>query len=502
MRHDDPIATGLDPSLVLPVRIARWAREEPDRPFLVEVDGPAFTFGQVHDGMLRWASWLTANGVGPADRVVSFLPPSVAAHLVWLGCACIGALEVAVNPELRGPLLDHVFGDAGPCLCVGLAEHAPLAPAGVPFVAVHAPVPDAAPAALDRWPQPSDAACVLYTSGTTGPAKGVVIPWAQLSATIGRIPRSALGGGDAVYAPWPMFHVTGRTPLPSMADVGGRVVLRGRPSVAHFWPDMARYGCTSTTFGALAALLLEQDAPAGHRVRWVFMAPRGELSLRVQEKFGVQVLANYGSTEVGFPILNRRYDETTANVSGWPRDGYQVRIVRDGRDVPEGEAGELWIRARDRAVMFSGYLGRTGDPLEDGWFRTGDVVTRREDGGIVFVDRVRDIIRRFGENISSVAVESIVATDPEVLDCAAVASPSEVCGEEVLLVVSPESLDAPALFERLSGRLPRYALPAYIAVRPALPKTPTGKVAKHEIGVSAADAGVWETPAAARRHRR
>ncbi|MBV8464041.1 MAG: AMP-binding protein, partial [Acidimicrobiales bacterium] len=157
MRDDDPIATGLDPSLVLPVRIAQWARDEPDRAFLVEVDGPTFTFAQVHDGMLRWAALLIGKGVGNGDRVVSFLPPSVAAHLVWLGCACIGALEVAVNPEVRGPLLDHVLRDAGPCLCVGLAEHATLAPTGVRFVTVDAPVPDVAPMAPGRWPQPSDA---------------------------------------------------------------------------------------------------------------------------------------------------------------------------------------------------------------------------------------------------------------------------------------------------------------------------------------------------------
>ncbi|HZQ56856.1 MAG TPA: AMP-binding protein [Acidimicrobiales bacterium] len=502
MDDDDPIATGLDPSCVLPARIAHWAEAQPSRPFLAEVDGPECSFGETRDGMLRWASLLRARGVRAGDRVVSFLPPSIAAHLLWLGAACIGALEVGVNPELRGALLDHVLGDASPVLCVGLAEHASLAPAGTPFVEATGPVPDVAPMAPPAWPGPTDAACVIYTSGTTGPAKGVVLPWAQLSATIGRIPRSSLGADDAVYAPWPMFHVTGRTPLPAMADVGGRVVLRARPSVGRFWPDMVRYGCTSTTFGALAALLLDEDAPAGHRVRWVFMAPRGELSLRVQNKFGVQVLANYGSTEVGFPILNRRFGPATADVSGWPRDGYLVRIVREGRDVADGEPGEMWIGARDRRVMFSGYLGRDGDPMEDGWFRTGDIVTRRADGGIVFVDRMRDIIRRFGENISSLAVESVVATDPDVTDCAALASPSDICGEEVLLVVSPSTVGPEALFERLAARLPRYALPAYIAVRDALPKTPTGKVAKHELAVSAADDGVWQTPAAASRHRR
>ncbi len=492
MDDDDPIGTGLDPACVLPARIAHWAAADPSRPFLVEVDGPTFSYDEVHDGMLRWAALLERLGVRRGDRVVSFLPPSVAAHLVWLGCACAGALEVSVNPELRGPLLDHVLTDAAPSLCVGLPEHGALAPPGTGMVTVGDPVPDVAPVPPPRWPGPPDTACVLYTSGTTGPAKGVILPWAQLSATIGRIPRSALSGRDAVYAPWPMFHVTGRTPLPAMADVGGRVVLRARATVGAFWPDIVAHGCTSTTFGALSALLVGVDAPEHHQLRWVFMAPRGELSLRVKEKFGVQVLANYGSTEVGFPILNRRLDASTANVSGWPRDGYLVRVVRDGRDVPDGEAGELWVGARDRGVMFSGYLGATTDGLEDGWFRTGDLVTRRDDGGIVFVDRLRDVIRRFGENISSVTVESVVATDPEVLDCAALASPSEVCGEEVLLVVSPASVDPAALFARLAGRLPRYALPAYIAVVPELPKTPTGKVAKYSLRVEEA----WETPAA------
>ncbi|HVM67101.1 MAG TPA: AMP-binding protein [Acidimicrobiales bacterium] len=475
---------------MLPARIAHWAAADADRPFLVEVDGPAFSYGAVHEGMLRWATALARLGIGPGDRVASFLPPSTAAHLVWLGCACIGALEVAVNPELRGPLLDHVLADAAPALCVGLPQHAGLAPRA--FLAVDAPVPDAPPMRPAAWPGPASPACVLYTSGTTGPAKGVVVPWAQLSATIGRIPRSSLDGTDAVYAPWPMFHVTGRTPLPSMADVGGRVVLRAHPVVSRFWPDIVANGCTSTTFGALGALLAVTDAPPAHRLVWAFMAPRGELSLRIQEKFGVRVLANYGSTEVGFPILNRHLDASTADVSGWPRPGYLVRVVHEGRDVADGEPGELWIGAHDRRVMFSGYLGAARDALEEGWFRTGDLVTRRGDGGIVFVDRLRDVIRRFGENISSLAVESVVSTDPEVTGCAALASPSDVCGEEVLLVVSPASVDPAALFGRLAERLPRYALPAYIAAVPDLPRTPTGKVAKYDLEVGEA----WESPAA------
>ena len=504
MEEDDPRRVAVDPELVLPRRIAHWAATDPDRPFLVEVGGRTRTYGEVLDGVQRWITLLRANGVGAGDRVASFLPASIDAHLVWLASASMGALEVSVNPELRGPLLDHVLGDARPRLCVVRATQRELVPAGAPvIVSDDDPAAGVEPTVVAEWPGPADPSCVLYTSGTTGPAKGVIVPWGQLNATIGRIPRRALSPDDAVYAPWPMFHVTGRSPLPGMADVGGRVVLRERLSIAEFWRDVTAHRCSSTTVGAVASLLVDTEAPPAHPVRWMFMAARGELSLRIQERFGVEVIGNYGSTEIGFPILNRSIRPDTAHLAGWPRPGYETRVVADGVDVPDGAAGELWIKGPVRAVMFSGYLGFDDDPLVDGWYRTGDLVVRRPDGAIVFVDRLRDVIRRFGENISSVAVENVVIADPEVDVCAALASPSPVCGEEVLLVVAPVAgvdLDPAALFGRLTGVLPRYALPAYVAVRPHLPLTPTGKVAKHHLRVSSDDAGVWESPAAASRH--
>ncbi len=499
--QDDPAGVALDAELVLPCRIARWAATDPDRVFLVEVGGPTWTYRDVLDGMQRWITLLRARGVEPGDRVASFLPPSVDAHLVWLASAAMGALEVSVNPELRGPLLDHVVRDARPRLCVVRATERDLVPPSMPAVVVDDdPAAGETPTVVERWPAPGDASCVIYTSGTTGPAKGVVIPWGQLNATIGRIPRTWLSGGDAVYAPWPMFHVTGRSPLPAIVDVGGRVVLRERLSIGEFWRDITTYGCTSTTIGAVASLLVDTDAPPGHPLRWVFMAPRGELSLRIQERFGVQVIGNYGSTEIGFPILNRAMGPDTAHLAGWPRPGYQTQVVAEGAPVPDGVPGELWIKGPVRAVTFTGYLGADGDPLVDGWYRTGDLVVRRADGAIEFVDRLRDVIRRFGENISSVAVENVVTADPEVDGCAVLASPSAVCGEEVLLVVAPvpgTSIDPQKLFGRLVDVLPRYALPAYIAVHATMPRTPTGKVAKHQLHVSATDTDVWESPVAA-----
>ena len=124
MEHDDPGRVAVDPELVLPRRIAHWAATDPGRTFLVEVGGTTRTYREVLDGVQRWITLLRGSGVRPGDRVASFLPPSIDAHLVWLACASMGALEVSVNPELRGPLLDHLLGDAGPRLCVVRASSA------------------------------------------------------------------------------------------------------------------------------------------------------------------------------------------------------------------------------------------------------------------------------------------------------------------------------------------------------------------------------------------
>ncbi len=500
---DDPGGVGTDPAFVLARLVDGWADREPARPFLVEVGGRTASYGEVSRAVRAWAGVLQAHGLRAGDRALSFLPPSIDAHLVWMAAAAIGAVEVGANPELVGPLLDHVLVDSAPSLAVVLPDQTHLVPPALPsLVADPAVLADAtlasdAEGADTSWPAPADPSCILYTSGTTGPAKGVVLTWAQMASTIGRIPRSALSGDDAVYAPWPMFHVTGRSPLLAMADVGGRVVLRPGLSVREFWADIIFHRCTSTTVGAVAPLLLQQDTPP-NPLRWVFMAPRGALSCAVADRFGVEVVGNYGSTEMGFPILNRAVRPGTAHLAGWLRPGYRARLVLAGRDVADGEAGELWIQPPDRSLVLASYLGDTDDPVADGWYHTGDVMTRDDGGAFTFVDRLRDVVRRFGETISASVVEAAAQVQPDVIECAVVATPSEMAGEEVLLVVVVEPgrlLDPGELYHRLEAVLPRHARPAFVAVVDALPKTPTGKVRKTALTLVPGGPGVWESPA-------
>lgn len=487
------MGVALDPGQVLVRRIAEWAGRDPARPFLVEVTGRSAGYGEVWELARRWAGWLALRGVRPGDRVVSLLPPSIDAVCLWLGTACLGALEVPVDPGLRGAFLTHALRLPQARLCVVPATSAELV--RVPGLEVVVLDPDpaevrqAAPLPVDgsSLPSPADPACVIYTSGTTGPAKGVVLSWAQLAATVGRIPRSRLGGDDAVYCCHPMFHVTGRSPLLSMADVGGRVVLRERFSASRFLDDVRAHGATSTT-AQVPLLLATPEAPddADNPLRIVLASCGAALARRFERRFGVRVIECYGSTEAGFPLLTRTAPaDERRRWMGRPRRGYDARVVdAEGRPVPDGQVGELWVRPAARELMMIGYLDdpeATDRAFRDGWYRTGDAVLRDPGGDFAFVDRMRDTIRRNGENISSVALEATVEGDREVAGCAVLGVPDRVTGQEVLLAVvptDPDRFDPAALHARLGELVPRHMLPSVVVVVDKLPRTPTNKVRK------------------------
>src|SRR6266545_2762654 len=204
---DDPLTVALDPAYVVPQRIRWWTAKEPDRPFLREVGGRSASYGEMLTEIARWVTVLRRLGVAPGDRVLSMLASSIDAHALWLAAAWMHAVEVPVNTELRGPFLDHALSDPGAGLCFVRPEHS-----GVPrssrtpgIEVVEVPrdgslTAGEAPAELGPAPAPDDVSCVIYTSGTTGPSKGVLISWAQMSATIGRIPRTSFGEGDVVYS--------------------------------------------------------------------------------------------------------------------------------------------------------------------------------------------------------------------------------------------------------------------------------------------------------------
>lgn len=525
---DEPAACAVDPGLVLPVAIKRRAETDPGRPFLVDVAGGSLTYAKTWQGVVRRAGALVRLGITPGEAVASFLPQSIESHLLWLADALVGALHVPVNPQLRGEFLTHVLRDAGVRRAfvrtdqVAALREAGL-PAGIELIQIGGPAADRAgipgQARQEAWaralaaarplepralPGADDVASVIYTSGTTGPAKGVLVTWGQIANSIGLRPRHLLSARDAYFTPWPTFHVMGLTPLAIMADVGGRVVLRDGPSVSAFWDDIDRHGCTCATIGPIVQLLMDRPRrpdDAGHPLRSIVMGPVIPDVDAFRDRFGIDVMTVYGSTEIAYPLVSRHVDGANRHLLGRLRPGYLARVVDESlHDVPDGTVGELLIRPPARCLASPGYLGKpelTRQAWADGYFRTGDAFVRHPDGTFEFRDRVRDTIRRFGENISSSLLESVILKEDGVLECAVVGVPSRISGEEIHLAVVPAAgvtLDPEALVARLREVLPRHMVPSFVSVREQLPKTPNGKVRKVELRQAGVPPAAWSAP--------
>lgn len=503
------------PEYVLPTRLRSRAATDAERTFIVETDGPRITYGEFDSRVGQWCRLLSQERIETGERIASALPASIDAQALWMAIAGMGGCEVPINPDLPGPVLRYQLEDAQVRLCFIRPEHRDtfdgLGIAGLRIVEVprsDGPADGLEPLEPSHNALASDIASVIYTSGTTGSPKGVLVPWGQFTSIIGRVPRRSLGPDDVTYAPWPMFHVTGRSPIVIMADVAGSVVIRERFSLGAFWDDLRRFSVTTTTVGPVMRLLLcEPPTPndRDHCLRHVMGGVQDRHALEFSERFGVKVIGAYGSTEIGFPIVHPGISADSVGITGWLRSGYEARIIDDaGRDVPDGQIGELLIRPPSPTMRLRGYLGLPDLDeriLTDDWYHTRDLFRREVSGALSFVDRVGDTIRRFGENISASATQSVIAADPEVRECAVAGLADEIGGAVVFAVVVARDLDRfdpAALFERLGDVLAPYALPARIAVVDELPKTPNGKIRSAELLPLAADA--WVSPAAIR-HR-
>ncbi|MET0378991.1 MAG: AMP-binding protein [Spongiibacteraceae bacterium] len=510
----DPMALCMDPQTTVLARVCHWATHSPNRTFLQEVEGARRTYSETHDELLRWCAALSERGIQRGDCVVSLLPQSIDACLVWLACAALGAIAVPINRELRGEFLRHVLRDAGPRLIFVRPEDAALLDAVTEIDAVPRIVlargerfaETCAFAAALSLPAPDDVAIVIYTSGTTGQAKGALVTWAQIAAMITRIPMGALSASDVTYAPWPIFHVTGLSPLVTMAYFGGAVLFREKLSVSHFWDDVRRFRCTIATIAAAMPMLLAQpprEDDREHSLRFVFTIG-GAMNIDFKRRFGGCLIGAYGSTEASFPLVNLDMDETTTNIAGWLRAGYEAKLCDgDGCEVESGKPGELWLRPPHPAMMFAGYLNRpdaTAAAKVDGWYRTGDLLLRQPDGAFKFVDRIRDTIRRFGENISSTAMEYVVAAEKDVIECCVFGIPSPVCGQEVVLILRTQdtAFDPASFYQQLIPMLPKHMLPSYIATVVEFPKTPTNKILKNALAANFEKTQAWQSPAAIR----
>jgi crotonobetaine/carnitine-CoA ligase len=515
---------------ILPQRIGQVAAEDPDCTFIELVDGPSISYGSFHEEARRWASALERLGVEPGQQVAWMLPNGIDAALAWLGTAWLRARSVPVNVAYRGRMLQYTVDHSQAAVVVvseryldRLAEVAAELPRVTTVVVADADQPEhdlpftvlgrgaflEGATAQDRpEPRRHDIAGVFYTSGTTGASKGVLVPWAQLHGVAWVMTRG-LDGHRGWYSPLPMFHISGIAPVYATALLADRIVVREAFSIGDFLDDVVKYDCSTTiAMGAMVQFLLNQPASERDRqtpLRYVGMAPVPQNIDEFRERFGVSVYTGWNMTEASVPICS---DGWTVDGSTWPscgrvRPGMEVRLVDEhDEEVGIGELGELIVRADDPWTLNVGYLhmpDKTAEAWRNGWFHSGDAFTRDADGNYFYVDRQKDAIRRRGENISSMEVEVEVNAHPDVLESAAVATPSELSEDEVKVFVVPKTgaeLTPEGLTEFLVPRMPHYMVPRYVEIVDELPKTPTMKVKKHELRALGNSDRTWDREAA------
>jgi len=486
-----------------------WA----ERP-AVKFDDQVITFGELPGRAQVMRQVLARAGVVRGEAMLIMIDNSIEYVDVFVGTGTAGIIQVPINTEYRGTLLRHVIEDSGARVILVDHEFVPrltsvgpftkldtvivVGPwvgsevAGVPALRLDALLADTAP--LDA---PSanvaehEPIAIMYTSGTTGPSKGVLIAHRHaFEYARGAGLCTELHEGDVYYAPLPLFHVGGQWAiLYASLIVGATARLKHRFSVREFWSDCRNDGITvSFLLGAMAQFLHSrprQDSDPDNPLERVLMTPLVAELADFRERFGVQVSTCYGSTEVNVP-LRADFSVSDSTVAGVVVPGYNLRLVDENdNDVLDGTVGELVLRPPEpwmTMIEYHGYPETTAKAQRNLWLHSGDLFKRDPDGTFHFVDRLKDAIRRRGENISSFELEREVLAFPAVGEAAAIALPSAYTEDEVGVVVVAKdghAIDADDLRAFLAERAPRFMIPDKIWVIPDMPKTPTGKIQKN-----------------------
>jgi carnitine-CoA ligase len=448
---------------------------------------------------------------------------------VYLGCAWLGAIVVPINTALRGSQLSHIFKNSRPALLVVEALFLAAietidaeAEAELPSwtwtigavadasrvktsLATLPPLGAQAPAVAVR---PGDTVAILYTSGTTGPAKGVCCPQAQLFWWGVYSARAlAIREGDVLFTTLPLFHTNALNAFYQAILNGCTYVLESRFSATGFWAAARRHDATvAYLLGAMATMLLAQPKgtdDTAHRVRVALGGGvPGQFHRPFLERFGVPLVDGYGSTETNF-VFAGTIPSDRPGTMGYLADGIDARIVdADDTELAEGQGGELVLRAREPFAFASGYFGlpeKTVEAWRNLWFHTGDRVVRDPDGHYRFIDRMKDSIRRRGENVSSWEVEQTISSHPAVADCAIYPLPSDLGEDEVaaaILLEPGQSLEAVDIIRHCEGQIAYFAIPRYVRIVSQMPLTENGKIKKAVLRDAGVTADTWDREAA------
>lgn len=536
LESDDPSRWTLDRALAARVEAS------PGEPFLQSAQtGETLSYGQVFERARALAAGLAAHGVAPQQRLGLMASNSLASLNAWFALNLAGAVDVSINPAQRGQSMEYLLNMAGISVLIVEQDCLPqvvASEAALPDLkdvlwfrreGDDTPLPQVQPgrlkvAALEdlkgdaaAWTAPTlsggDVASVLFTSGTSGPPKGVLVRHAHALLTA----RSCVQGvrmtpGDTLYCFHPFFHMAAKhCGILSTLLAGGKVVVERAFDPAIWLDSVRRHGATiSLGHGPMLEMIHQQPVRADDAespLTRVVCAPIPKhIAQEFEQRFGVRAIEIWGMSEIGLPCW-RPFDAPLVPGScGTVRsDWYEVRVADpvSGEELPRGSVGELRVRPRHLETMMAGYLGdaaATEAAWAGDWFCTGDAGSMDVNGWVYVLDRMTDRIRRRGENISPADIELAIAGHPAVLEGVAVGVPSEfVADDEVKLCVvarAGHAFEPLDLIRFLAARLPHFMVPRYIEVLPELPRTPTNKVRRTELRKGGVGPGTWDRKAA------
>ncbi len=492
------------------------------------IEAGEITYGEASGRVTELAQTYRNAGYGEGMRIGLLMENRPEFFLHFLAINSLGASALPINPDLRAAELEYLIGHAEPALIVALPDrHAMLASAAsaanvdLKVITDGDPIPapraDAVVAELNEGE--AREAAVLYTSGTTGQPKGCVLPNAyylhcgRWYSTTGGLCEITEAAEERMITPLPLFHMNAMAcSFMAMIAVGGCLIALDRFHPSTWWKDVAESRATCLHYLGVMPTMLMGSNPSpsdrAHSVRFGFGAGIDpKLHAPFEERFGIPLVEAWAMTETGngAVIAANAPGERLVGVSclGKPSDHVEVRILAD--DGAEADHGELLVRAAGddpRYGFFSHYYKNakaTAEAWDGGWFHTGDIVRRDAEGYVYFVDRKKNVIRRSGENIAAVEVESVLMRHPAIRAAGVAAVPDEVRGDEVfacLVVDAPSAALAEEIASWCQNQMAYYKAPAYIAFVEALPLTGTQKIQRGELKALAAR--LVDAPATAR----
>ena len=508
-----PSDFGVD-RFTVPAVLDRRAEQYPDR-VMMSIAGTDVTFAQMRQRSIAAATMLTELGVGRGDGVALFTGTCPEWVYFWLGAARIGAVSAAVNAANKGDFLLHTLRLSRPKVILTDPEHQPRIDEIVHRLDTVTSVvvqDDSLRRALedtsgdtvpDSCAGPDEVGTLFYTSGTTGPSKAVATSWHYLFSVAATVASAwEFGAGEVLWTAMPLFHLSAAPSVLAPMLVGGTTVVARAFHPGEVWDDVRARGAIGFA-GAGAMVSMLQNLPADPRdaqlpLRFISAAPIDATSYpEIEKRYGCRIVTMYGMTEA-FPIAVKGMgDDGVPGTSGRPNPNFDVRIVdADGNPLPAGTVGEITCRPRYPHVMSEGYVGQGSqlDPHPE-WFRTGDLGRLDLDQNLTYVDRSKDSLRRRGENVSSVEVETVVMRHPAVAEAAAVAVPSDLGEDDILLIVTLRPgavLDCAELLDFCATRMPYFCVPRFVETVNELPKNVIGRVRKDLLRTRGLNPGVWD----------